>query len=128
VRRRGIGKKPVSFRFKGDRKGSQPRAYDQLDRLQSVTQPWTGGGGGSAVTTYQYDVQDHLTQVTDAAGNATSYVYSDRDLMTRQESPVSGVTTYAYNEHGEQVTEIDARGVVVTRAMDVLDRVTTPKA
>jgi RHS repeat-associated protein len=45
--------------------------------------------------------------------------------MTRQESPVSGVTTYAYNEHGELVTEIDARGVVVTRAMDVLDRVTT---
>jgi RHS repeat-associated protein len=44
--------------------------------------------------------------------------------MTLQESPVSGVTTYAYNEHGEQVTEIDARGVVVTRAMDVLDRVT----
>jgi YD repeat-containing protein len=104
---------------------NQAYTYDQLDRLLSVSQPWTGAGGGTAVTTYEYDVQDHLKKVTDAEGNATSYVYSDRDLMTSQVSPVSGTTTYAYNEHGELVTEIDARGVTVTRAVDVLDRVTT---
>ncbi len=103
---------------------TQVYAYDQLDRLTSITQPWSGGGGGSATTTYAYDVQDHLTSVTDAEGNTTAYVYGDRDLMTRQESPVSGVTTYAYNEHGELVSEIDARGVAVTRTLDVLDRVT----
>ncbi|HKI02004.1 MAG TPA: RHS repeat-associated core domain-containing protein, partial [Thermoanaerobaculia bacterium] len=103
---------------------TQLYTYDELDRLTAVTQPWTGAGGPTAVTSYSYDVQDHLTAVTDAEGNTTTYTYSDRDLMIRQASPVSGVTTSAYNEHGEQVTEIDARGVVMTRSVDALDRVT----
>jgi RHS repeat-associated protein len=97
--------------------------YDPLDRLVSITQPWTGAGSAAAVTSYSYDVQDHLTAVTDAEGNTTTYTYGDRDLMTQEASPVSGLTTSAYNEHGEQVTEIDARGVVMTRAIDALDRV-----
>lgn len=98
--------------------------YDDLDRMTSVTQPWTGAGGAMAVTSYGYDVLDHMTAVTDAEGNTTTYEYSDRDLMTGQASPVSGSTTYAYNEHGEQVTEIDARGIVMTRSVDALGRVT----
>ena len=104
---------------------TQLYAYDALNRLTSVTQPWAGAGGGTAVTSYQYDVQDHLTRVTDAEGNITNYTYSDRDLMTAQVSPVSGTTTYAYDEHGELVTEIDARGIVMARTVDALDRVTT---
>lgn len=98
--------------------------YDELDRLVSVTQPWTGAGGATAVTSYQYDVQDHLTAVTDAEGNTTTYTYGDRDLMIEENSPVSGLTSHAYNEHGEQVTEIDARGIVTTRSIDALDRIT----
>ncbi|HEX6899358.1 MAG TPA: RHS repeat-associated core domain-containing protein [Thermoanaerobaculia bacterium] len=110
-------------------KGSNPTAtqtyaYDALNRLTSVTQPWTGAGGGSAVTSYGYDVHDHLTRVTDAEGNITTYTYSDRDLMTRQVSPVSGTTAYVYDEHGELTSETDARGVTINRAVDVLDRVT----
>lgn len=104
---------------------TQVYAYDELDRLTSLTQPWTGAGGGTAVTSYGYDVQDHLTSVTDAEGNITLYTYSDRDLLTRQDSPVSGVTTYIYNEHGDLEEETDARGVTVTRAHDVLNRATT---
>jgi RHS repeat-associated protein len=103
---------------------TQTYTYDFLNRLSSVTQPWTGTGGGSAVTSYGYDVQDHLNQVTDAEGNTTTYTYSDRDLMTRQLSPASGTTTYAYDEHGELTTENDARGIVTTRTLDALDRVT----
>ena len=62
--------------------------------------------------------------VTDAKGNLTTYSYSDRDLMTAQVSPVSGTTAYGYNEHGELTSQIDARGVVMSRAVDVLDRAT----
>lgn len=101
---------------------TQTYAYDTLDRLERLTQPWTGTGGGEAVTRYGYDVQDHLTQVTDAEGNVTRYTYSDRDLLTREESPVSGVTDSVYNEHGVLEEETDARGVTVHRDYDALDR------
>jgi len=103
---------------------TQLYAYDALNRLTSVTQPWTGTGGGSAITRYGYDVQDHLASVTDAEGNLTTYTYSDRDLLTQQVSPVSGTSTYTYNEHGELATETDARNIVATRMSDALDRVT----
>ncbi|HYU33016.1 MAG TPA: RHS repeat-associated core domain-containing protein [Thermoanaerobaculia bacterium] len=103
---------------------TQLYAYDELNRLTSVTQPWAGAGGGNAVTTYGYDMQDHLSSVTDAESNLTTYTYSDRDLMTQQVSPVSGTSTYTYNEHGEQATETDARNIVTTRTPDALDRVT----
>jgi len=103
---------------------TQGYAYDALNRLTSLTQPWGGAGGGTAVTSYGYDVQDHLNKVTDAEGNVTTYTYGDRDLMASQVSPASGTTTYAYNEHGELTSQIDARGTVMSRAVDVLDRPT----
>ena len=40
--------------------------YDPLNRLDTVTRPWDGEGGGSSITRYGYDVQDHLTSVIDA--------------------------------------------------------------
>jgi RHS repeat-associated protein len=98
--------------------------YDALDRLTTLTQPWGGAGGGNVVTSYGYDVQDHLTAVTDGEGSVTSYVYSDRDLMTSEASPVSGTTTHLYDEHGERVTTTDARGVTMNRTLDPADRVT----
>ncbi|HEV8578164.1 MAG TPA: RHS repeat-associated core domain-containing protein, partial [Thermoanaerobaculia bacterium] len=103
---------------------TQLYGYDSLNRMTSVTQPWGGAGGGTAVTSYGYDVQDHLSSVTDAEMNVTTYTYSDRDLMTAQVSPVSGTATYAYNEHGELTSEIDARGIVTSRTVDPVDRVT----
>jgi len=115
--------------------------YDALDRLTSVSQPWGGAGGGFAVTGYGYDVQDHLTQVTDAEGNGTTYTYSDRDLLTHELSdafvdpaatcnpapacdPGCGCSAHSYDEHGELISTTDARGITVDRTIDALDRVT----
>ena len=129
--------------------------YDAFNRLTSVTQPWGGAGGGFAVTSYDYDVQDHLTQVTDAEGNVSTYTYSDRDLLTEEISPVgdqsakinfiqakgpspaprdqpvataaatlAATTAYEYDPHGELIQTTDPRGVIVTRIVDALDRVT----
>jgi RHS repeat-associated protein len=98
--------------------------YDELDRQITVTQPWGGAGGGSVVTSYGYDVQDHVTEVIDGEGTTTSYVYSDRDLMTQETSEVSGTTDYFYNEHGELTSQTDARAITVDRLVDELDRVT----
>ncbi|NJL27307.1 MAG: RHS repeat protein, partial [Thermoanaerobaculia bacterium] len=98
--------------------------HDDLDRVASVSQPFGGLGGGNAVTGYQYDIQDHLSQVTDAEGGVTTYTTSDRDLLTHEVSEVSGTTTYTYNEHGELETQTDARGITMTRTLDALDRPT----
>jgi YD repeat-containing protein len=111
-----------------DAKHNQPAApstsytYDPLNRLTQVLQPWGGAGGGTAATTYGYDLQDHLSVVTDSERNQTTYVTSDRDLLTRQTSPVTGVTAYSYNAHGALVQQTDARGVVMTRQLDPSDR------
>jgi RHS repeat-associated protein len=99
-------------------------AYDTLDRLLTVTQPWAGTGGGDAVTSYGYDVQDHLVSVTDAEGNATTYAYSDRDLLTEEVSVASGTTNHAYDERGDLKMTTDGRGVTVHRTLDALGRVT----
>jgi len=99
-------------------------SYDPLNRLTQVTQPWGGAGGGMAVTTYAYDLEDHLAVVTDSERNQTTYVTSDRDLLTSQTSPVTGLTAYAYNAHGALVQQTDARGVVTTRQLDAADRPT----
>jgi RHS repeat-associated protein len=103
---------------------TQTYAYDLLNRLSSVLQPWTAAAGGNAVISYGYDIQDHLNKVTDAEGNVTTYAYGDRDLMTSQVSPASGTTTYAYNEHAELTSQIDARGIAMSRIVDALDRAT----
>jgi RHS repeat-associated protein len=111
--------------------------YDALDRMTSVSQPWAGAG--LATTSYGYDLQDHLVQVTDAEGNVTDYTYSDRDLLTYERveafvtagscspapacDPGCGCTAHAYNEHGALTTTTDARGVTVSRDVDELDRV-----
>jgi len=98
--------------------------YDKLDRLTTVTRPWDGPGGGTSVTSFGYDVQNHLTAVTDAEASTTTYTYSDRDLLTAESSLVSGTTTHAYNAHGELVETVDARDVSELRSVDALNRVT----
>ena len=96
--------------------------YDSLDRLTKTIQPWSAGG--TVETSYGYDIQDHLTSVTDGEGNVTTYEYSDRDLLTEEVSPVAGRAFHSYDEHGELVRSEDARGEVSLRTLDVLDRVT----
>ena len=97
--------------------------YDELERLETASQPWTGTGGGIATTTYTYDAQDHLVKVTDANGGQSSYVYSDRDLLTEELSEVSGRTTFRYNEHGRRIETTDARGVTISQQVDAFGRV-----
>jgi len=103
---------------------SQVYTYDVLNRITAAAQPWSGAGGGSAVTAYAYDVQDHRNRVTDPNGTVTSRTFSDRDLLTQETSEVAGTTSFLYNEHGRMTSRTDARNVTVASTFDALDRVT----
>jgi RHS repeat-associated protein len=103
---------------------AESRTYDLLDRLAASIRPWGGAGGGTATTSYAYDVQDHPVQVTDATGTVSRYTVSDRGLLTQELSEVAGTMSYTYNEHGRQVSRTDGRGVTVNLTVDPLDRTT----
>ncbi len=98
--------------------------HDALNRLQVVRQRWGGAGPATEVmTSYQYDVQDHLVRVTDGEGNQTVYTSSDRDLPITEASIVSGTTSRKYNEHAQLIEETDARAAVAARSVDAADRI-----
>ncbi|MDP9120340.1 MAG: hypothetical protein M3O15_03070 [Acidobacteriota bacterium] len=114
-----------------DAKHNQPASpsptysYDSANRLIQMTQASGASSGASLVTSYQYDIQDHLLSFIDSERNQTSYVTSDRGLMTSQTSPVTGTTVYAYNDHGQLKQQTDARSVSTTRTLDPADRLTS---
>jgi len=99
-------------------------AYDFANRLLSVTQRQVNMPGPDIVTSYTYDIQDNLNQVTDPNGNVTTYSYDDFRRLHTQVSPVSGTTTYAYDPAGNLVTSTDANGATTTRIYDADNRVT----
>jgi len=101
---------------------TQSYSHDSLNRKVTMTEAWGGAGGGTASTSYAYDIQDHLASVTDPNGNATTYTTSDRDLVTSKNDIISGTTTYAFNEHGQLITEMDARPLTTQRSFDALNR------
>jgi RHS repeat-associated protein len=93
--------------------------YDELNRLESVTRTV---GATPLTTLYSYDVQDGLAGVTDPAGLATTYVRSDMGWVLEVTSPDTGVTTHSYDPAGNLLTSLNARGILVSRTYDALDR------
>ena len=59
-------------------------AYDEVDRLISVTQPDPDGGGplASPVTEYEYDAVGNLLTVIDPLNNETTFAYDALRRLT----------------------------------------------
>lgn len=100
-------------------------AYDNLDRLQSVT-----GAidylGRVAVTSYQYDAASNLTQRTDARNLVTKYFPDDMNRLDLIEH-WNGMTLvdsvdYAYNAVSFRTQMVDPTGTT-SYTPDALDRV-----
>lgn len=79
--------------------------YDTLGQLASVTAPTTGTS--TATTSYTYNANGDVTQVTDGAGRTV---------------------TMAYDANGNQTQQQDAAGNTVTRVYDALNHLVTETA
>ncbi|MCE9554483.1 MAG: hypothetical protein K8T91_14050 [Planctomycetes bacterium] len=86
-------------------------AYDKLNRLTTVTQPYTDDHA-APVTAYQYDPEGNRKQVTDARTNVTDFAFDLMARMTLSKQPSAGAhgrpeTEYVYDYAGnlESVTD-----------------------
>ncbi|MBX3712655.1 MAG: type IV secretion protein Rhs [Lysobacter sp.] len=93
--------------------------YDALGRLRSTLQDVDGV---AALTQYQYDALDQVTNVLDPNGLPTSYEYNGLGDLVRQQSQDTRTTRFSYDEAGNLLTRLDARGITATYAYDPLDR------
>jgi RHS repeat-associated protein len=93
--------------------------YDPLNRLSRTLQD---AGGINAETSFHYDAQDNLTEVTDPSGLDTSYQYNGLGDLQQITSPDTGVTIYTYDSIGNRKTQTDARSKTTTYGYDALNR------
>ncbi len=88
-----------------------------------VVREFTGAVGGEArwlygSTSYQYDVADRLTGVTDAALAPTTITYNPAGQKVAMLDPDLGQWTYQYDASGNLYTQTDNRGCVTTILYD----------
>jgi RHS repeat-associated protein len=94
-------------------------AFDALNRLVSIIDPLKNPVGEG------YDAQDNLISVTDPRALTTRYIRNGFGQVIQEVSPDKGITVYRLDEAGNRISETDARGVVMQRTFDKLNRVTT---
>jgi YD repeat-containing protein len=103
------------------------QTVDVFGNLKTVNEP-NPAGGADYVTTYTYDMLNHLTGVsmTRSTGSQTrTFVYNaTTQRLTSETHPESGTASYTYNNDGTVATKTDARGVVTKYTYDSFQRVT----
>lgn len=99
------------------------RTYDALNRpISERINGVQGQPGYQGQSTYTYDGQSHLTQVTDLRGLPTTYTVDGLGLVSTATSPDSGNTSYTYDLNGNTLTVTDAKQQTTTYTYDALDR------
>jgi RHS repeat-associated protein len=77
-----------------------------------------------AVTTYHYDPQGNLTQVTDALGYVTRIGYDPLGRKIWMDDPSMGYWTYRYDDAGNLIEQTDTENQTLTFEYDALNRLT----
>ncbi|WP_368292719.1 kelch repeat-containing protein [Dehalobacter sp. TBBPA1] len=90
---------------KVDAKGTTTYTYDELNRLETITEPST------KVTTYTFDEAGNRLTQTESIGTTsiiTTYTYNDQNRLTNTQTGQDNVTTetvaYTYDNNGNQLT------------------------
>jgi YD repeat-containing protein len=110
--------------------------YDTRGRLKSVTEN-SGTSGGSVVTSYDYDLGDHLSHVTmNGGGEGTQerfFHYDYRGLLTSEQHPEigpdpagNGTISYTYDARGHTKTKVTGSSAALNLAFtyDKAERLT----
>ncbi|MCR9279055.1 MAG: hypothetical protein NXH85_13880 [Pseudomonadaceae bacterium] len=95
---------------------SQTRVFDELSRLREII------GGASQSTTYDYDLNNNQTSMTDDNARVTSNVFDALDRLITVTDPAQNDTDYVYDDRDNLVQVTDPRGVVTSYTYDGLDR------
>ncbi|MCA9996179.1 MAG: hypothetical protein KDE56_10555, partial [Anaerolineales bacterium] len=76
-------------------------------------------------TSYEYDLLNNLTMVTNVAGNETIIAYDALGRKTSMDDPDMGEWSYEYDPAGNLVEQIDANGNSICFTYDKLNRILT---
>ncbi len=93
---------------------------DSLERLKHV---YEDPDGLNYLTSYNYDVFDNVTSITQGV-QTRAFVYDSLNRLTSATNPENGTTTYQYDNEGNVVVRTDARGVSAHFSYDPLNRPT----
>jgi RHS repeat-associated protein len=94
-------------------------AYDGANHVLTVTAP------GGAVTSYAYDGIGNMTRKTDPNAHVTNYTYDDAGRLATVADPLTRTWSYTYDANGNLTRADLPGGGSVTRAYDVLNRLTS---
>ena len=103
-------------------------AYGNLTRVDEYQGSFascnTAVGSPYAITLYEYDSVNNLTQVENATGNLTKISYDPLGRKTQMDDPDMGVWQYAYDAAGNLTFQQDAKGQIILFQYDPLNRLT----
>lgn len=98
--------------------------------LSGGTDPYSLDSPPSWPTLYSYDLLGNLLRVEQHGNTADStqwrvrtFQYDSLSRITQSNNPETGQLNFKYDGAGNMITRTDARGVIVTRAYDSLNRV-----
>jgi RHS repeat-associated protein len=75
-------------------------------------------------TSYEYDVQGNLTQLTDDQNNITYMWYDSLGRKLKMDDPDMGVWTYEYDAVGNMIKQTDAKNQTLSFEYDSFNRIT----
>jgi len=90
--------------------------YDDLYRLVSVTDPFTG------TVEYGYNLAGNRTQLTYPDGKVVTYTYDADNRLLQVQDWDDGLTRYAYDAAGRLISTTLPNGVVTTQQYDDANR------